>query len=343
MAPLSRRGFVLAAAAAAAPLRAAARPLVAGWSEIGLARFRQQARDLGVLGLVVVSGGQTLVSDGEVSRPLRIASIRKSILSALYGMIEPLPDLDRTIGSLGIDDNTPLTELEKTATIRQLLQARSGIYIPSSAESPAMKAARPRRGSHPPGSFWYYNNWDFNALGEIYQRLTGHSVFTAVEHQLAIPLGFEDFDPMRDLRFGYDPEAPRFGAYNMWMSARDLAKFGRLYLDRGVWQGRRLIPEAWIDESTRAWSPADRSGLESGYGYLWWVTTTLDGADPAGIPVGTYLAAGNGGRYVIVLPSLDTVVAIQPDEQPGKPPVPLYADKQALDRLIKTLIAAHRS
>jgi CubicO group peptidase (beta-lactamase class C family) len=338
---LDRRSFLLTVASAFAPLPAAASPV--GWSEAGLARFRRQARDLGVLGLVVVSGGETIVSDGEVARPSRIASIRKSVLSALYGMIDPAPDLDQTIGALGIDDNIPLTALEKAATVRQLLQARSGIYIPSAAESAAMKAARPARGSHPPGTFWYYNNWDFNALGEIYQRLTGRSVFTAVEHLIAGPLGFQDFDPLRDLRFGYDPDAPRFGAYNMWMSTRDLARFGQLYLDRGAWRGRRLVAESWIDESTRAYSRTDRAGLMSGYGYLWWVTTRLDGADPAGIPVGTFLAVGNGGRYVVVLPSLGTVVAIQPDEQPGRPPVPLYADKGALDRLITTLIAARKA
>ena len=64
-------------------------------------------------------------------------------------------------------------------------------------ETPAMRAARPARGSHPPGSFWYYNNWDFNVLGEIYQRVTGEGLFTAIEHRLARPLGWQDFDPLR--------------------------------------------------------------------------------------------------------------------------------------------------
>jgi CubicO group peptidase (beta-lactamase class C family) len=335
--------MILAAGASAlAPALPAAARARGGWSEAGLDAFRRQARDLGVLGLVAISGGETIVSDGEVSKVVRIASCRKSILSALFGMTPEPIDLRQTLAQVGMDDYSPLTELERTATIRDLLMARSGVYIPSSAESPAMKAARPRRGSHAPGTFWYYNNWDFNALGEIYQRLTGHGMFTAVEHQLAVPLGWHDFDPMRDALFGYDAEAPRLGAYNMWMSARDMAKFGQLFLQRGVWNGKRLIPEAWIAESTRPYSRADRPGLESGYGYLWWGPTTIDGADPAGIPLGTYLAAGNGGRYIVVLPSVDAVVAIQPIEEEGKPQAPLYTDHAALDRLIKTFLAAHR-
>ena len=111
------------------------------WSDDGLAAFRAQARALGVRAVMVLSGGRTIVSDGEVALPLRIASIRKSFLSALYGMAGI--DLDRTLVSIGIDDYQPLTPVERAATVRQLLEARSGIYIPSAAETPAMKAATP--------------------------------------------------------------------------------------------------------------------------------------------------------------------------------------------------------
>jgi CubicO group peptidase (beta-lactamase class C family) len=343
MGPSRREMMLTAGAVAATPALPVAAAPRGAWSEAGLDIFKRRARELGVLGLVALAGGETIVSDGEVSRVERIASCRKSFLSALYGMTAEPIDLHQTLAQVGMDDYSPLTDVEKTATIRDLLMARSGVYIPSSAESPAMKAARPKRGSHAPGTFWYYNNWDFNALGEIYQRVTGHSVFTSLEHQLAIPLGWQDFDPMRHALFGYDPEAPRLGAYNMWMSARDMARFGQLFLQRGVWNGKRLIPESWIAESTRPYSRADRSGLESGYGYLWWGPTTIDAADPAGIPLGTYLAAGNGGRYIVVLPSVDAVVAIQPFEEEGRPQALLYTDPTALDRLIKIFLAAHKA
>lgn len=186
------------------------------------------------------------------------------------------------------------------------------------------------RGRH----YWYYNNWDFNVLGELYQRQTGLGLFTALEHQITNPLGFQDFDLLRHARWSYDPAAPRFPAYNLFMSARDLARFGQLFLDAGRHRGRQLVPAAWVAESTRSYSDTGRTGLLGGYGYMWWV------ARGGEAPPGTYTAAGNGGRYIVILPELRTVVAIQPDEKPGLPPVPLYADRTALDRLIGMLVSA---
>ena len=351
MTQLGRRDFllgttaVLGAAVAPHVARAAqARP--GGWSEEKLAAFTRKATELGVLGLVCLADGQTIVSHGDVSKPLRIASVRKSILNALYGvaMTRQTIDLDATMADVGIDDYTPLTEVEKRATVRDLFKARSGVYIPTAAETPAMKAARPARGSHAPGTFWYYNNWDFNVLGEIYQRVTGRGLYTAVEHDLAGPLGWRDFDPMRDARYQYSPEAPRFPAYNLFMSARDLATVGQLYLDKGMIGGRAHVPASWVEESTTMYSATGNSGIEGGYGYLWWGATDKDGADPAGIPVGLYTAAGNGGRYVVVLPSVRGVIAIQPNEQPGQPPVPLYANVKAgsLDGLIRDFLGAYQ-
>ena len=308
----------------------------------GLDAFRRHARELGARTLVVLRGEEILVSDGEVTEVRRIASCRKSIVNALYGMAvgEGKINLDASLAEVGIDDYAPLTEMEKRATIRQLLQARSGIYIPASAESPAMRAARPARGSHAPGSFWYYNNWDFNVLGEIYQRVTGEGLFTAIEHRLARPLGWQDFDPLRHALWGYEPESPRFGAYNMWMSARDMARFGQLFLNRGRWAGRQLIPARWIDESTRVYSTTDHDGILGGYGYLWWLATDQGGRNPLGLPPGAFTAAGNGGRYITIFPAQNLVVAVQPDERDNQPPVALYAQPNAYSLLLRQLLDA---
>ena len=100
---------------------------------------------------MVASAEETLLSAGEVSETSRIASIRKSFLSALIGIAvdDGRMRLDKTVGVLGIDDYLPLTTLEKTATLQNLIEARSGIYLPTAAETPAMRAARPPRGSTP--------------------------------------------------------------------------------------------------------------------------------------------------------------------------------------------------
>ncbi len=312
------------------------------WTLPGVEAVRAEARLQEIRGLVVLSAGQPAISFGEPAAVDRIASCRKSFLSALYGIAvrDQKINLDITLGEVGIDDYSKLTEIERRATVRQLLQAKSGVYIPSSAETPAMKAARPARGSHAPGTFWYYNNWDFNVLGEVYQRLTGFSFFQAFEHQLARPLGFVDFDPLKHARFGYDPDAPRFPAYNLWLSARDMAKFGQLYLQKGHWQGRDILPADWVDLTTKPISRTNHEGIESGYGYLWW-----GDIDPSanGLPPGSYTAAGNGGRYIVVMPAIDVVVAIQPFELPGQPQAKIYTDPTALDRLLKLVAAARQT
>lgn len=334
-----RRLLTGVAAVSAMPSVAVA---AARWSPAGLEAVRVEARAQEVRGLVVLSGGQPVISSGEPAAVDRIASCRKSFLSALYGIAvrDQKLNLDLSLADIGIDDDSKLSDIERRASVRQLLQARSGVYIPSSAETPAMKAARPQRGSHPPGTFWYYNNWDFNVLGEVYQRLTGYSVFQAFEHQLALPLGFEDFDPMRHASFGYDRDAPRFPAYNLWLSARDMAKFGQLYLQKGRWQGREIVPADWVQLTTKPISATGRTGIESGYGYLWW--GDIDAA-ASGLPPGSYTAAGNGGRYIVVMPAIDVVIALQPVEAPGLPQAKIYTDPTALDRLIKRVVAARET
>lgn len=334
-------GGLLAAQAAPALARSGTRR--SRWQPERLAALRLKARELGVRALVVTDGKDVILSDGAVSEPSRIASVRKSLLSALYGMAaaEGRVRLDATLGEIGVEDYTKLTPAERRATVRDLLKARSGVYLPTSAETPAMKAARPSRGSHAPGSFWYYNNWDFNVLGEIYQRMTGEGLFTAIEHRLAKPLGWQDYDPLQHGRWAYDRENPRFPAYNMWMSARDLARFGQLFLNRGRWHGKQLVPEAWIDESTAQYSTTGRSGWGGGYGYMWWLASN-QGADPQGLPVGSYTAAGNGGRYITVFPRENIVVAVQPNEKQGQPPVPLYANPDGYTDLLRMILAALR-
>ena len=181
------------------------------WQPEGLATLRRKAKELGVRALVVTDGKDVILSEGAVSEPSRIASVRKSLVSALYGMAaaEGRVRLDATLEEVGVEDYTKLTPAERRVTVRDLLKARSGVYLPTSAETPAMKAARPARGSHAPGSFWYYNNWDFNVLGEIYQRMTGEGLFVAIEHRLARPLGWQDYDPLQHGRWSYDKENPR--------------------------------------------------------------------------------------------------------------------------------------
>lgn len=278
-------------------------PLAQGWSRPALERLDARVRALGVTSLAVVQDGRLVASWGPQDRKVNVRSVRKSLLGLLTGIAvaEGRIDLDLTLDALGIDDREPrLTVAEKRATIRHLLKARSGVYHPAAYENAAMKAKRPPRGSAGPDERWYYNNWDFNALGTIYERLTGEDIFRAVESRIARPLGMQDFTAA-DGRRVFDPVSDH-PAYVMALSARDLARVGHLVLNRGGWNGREVVPAAWIAESVTAWSATDAGSL--GYGYLWWTLPPGGRFGP-----GASLALGSEGQAIGVVPRLRLAVA----------------------------------
>ena len=288
-----------------------ASPQSLGWSHAALQKAEAYARTINTAAVSIVTDGRVLHEWGDPARRYNIHSIRKSFLSALYGVhvAEGTIDLSKTLEELGIDDNEPsLTDVERTATVHMLLKARSGVYHPALYETAGMAAARPKRGSHAPDTFWYYNNWDFNALGTIFERETKTNLFREFQARIAEPIGMEDFR-LEDTQYvtGRDSVYP---AYPFRMSTRDLARFGLLFLREGEWNGRQVVPRAWVAESTRSYSDAGASG---GYGYLWWIA--VDGRHLPGValPDGSYSARGAGGHYILVVPAPDLVIVHRVD------------------------------
>jgi len=288
-------------------------PAQLGWSEAGLSEVRSWAQT-NATAVMVVHHGSVVMEWGDTAKRTGLASARKSLLSALIGIAvaDRKISLDSTLAQLGIDDNPPsLTAVEKQATVRMLLEARSGIYHPALYETASMAKRRPERGSHAPGTFWYYNNWDFNALGTIYEQATGTGIYDAIDRQIARPIGMQDYRPADGTYFTGASSIHR--AYPLRMSARDLARFGLLYLRKGTWAGRQIVPQDWVRESTRSYSDVGdaASSPGQGYGYLWWV------AQPASwgrmFSDGSYFAHGNGGQYAIVDPADDLVVVSRVD------------------------------
>src|SRR5438094_6627759 len=122
----------------------------AGWSRARLDAAEEYSRTVQTSAVMVVANGRVVAEWGEPTRRFNVHSIRKSFLSALYGIHvrEGRVDLAATLESLGIDDNEPsLTPVEKKATLHDLIEARSGIYHAALYETAGMKAARPARGS----------------------------------------------------------------------------------------------------------------------------------------------------------------------------------------------------
>ena len=153
------------------------------------------AKQLDTDSYLVVSGGKVVWEYGDTALATNVHSVRKSIASILFGTArdrKQIP-LQRTLADLGIDDHEGLSPAEKTATVQQLLSARSCIYHKAAYESREQVKLRPERHSCRPGERWYYNNWDFNALGTIYQAVTGKTLFDAFDSEIAGPLQLEHF------------------------------------------------------------------------------------------------------------------------------------------------------
>ncbi len=281
-------------------------PAQSGWSSMQLAAAAEWSRAIGSTAVVVVQHGAIVASWGETDADILLNSGRKSLASALIGIAAEKGQirLDATMAQLGIDDHSPaLSAAEKQATVRDLLEARSGVYHGANYETADMAAGRPRRGSHPPGSFWYYNNWDFNVLGTIYERATGIPIFTAFQQLIATPLGMQDFDPAKCHYLG--GPASIYPAYLFYASARDLARFGLLYLRQGRWRDRQIVPAQWVRDSTQPYSTAD---IGLGYGYLWWTTFPDRPLEKLHLPAGSFFARGTGEQLVVVIPRDDLVI-----------------------------------
>ena len=270
-------------------------------------------REFGSIAGAVVHHGRLILWGGNLDRKVLVRSVRKSLLSALIGIEidRGRISLERTLAELEIDDVPPsLTDDEKKATVEDLLVSRSGIYHDALAESETMTKEKPARGAHTPGSHWHYNNWSFNALGTIYERAAGQTVYEGFYDDIAKPIGMQDFSPA-DGKYRRGPQSMH-PAYHVTMTARDLARFGLLYLRRGQWQGQQVVPCDWIHASTKAHAISPHRG---GYGYMWW-TTGHDGAADvpsrrhlnACLPEIRYFAQGAYGQLIGVFPSVDHVI-----------------------------------
>ena len=278
--------------------------LGAGFRPTGLEAAEAKLVTMPTTALMVVTSGRLAYRYGDIAQVSYLASARKSILSMLYGkyVANGTINLDATMGDLGIDEDDGLLPIEKTARVRDLLIASSGVY--HAAGSPGDSPDKPERGGKQPGSYFLYNNWDFNVLGAVFEKQTGKSVFNALAEDLAKPLALQDFDPKRQRMMGYQNQS-RYLAYHLFLSARDMARLGLVMARGGRWNGQQIVPADWVKESTRQHVPASATGRgELGYGYLWWIPATRTGPEWAG----AFMASGQFGQYILALPAIDTVI-----------------------------------
>ncbi|MEX2550566.1 MAG: serine hydrolase [Nitriliruptoraceae bacterium] len=234
-------------------------------------------------------------------------SMGKSVANALVG---------RAVGAgqLAVDDPVgwPCWEDDGRVdiTIEHLLTMTSGlafeeVYDPDTdatrmlftpGDTGAYAAEQPL--AHPPGSHWSYSSGTTNLLCDVVQDTTGHGPELARD-QLFEPLG------MTTAVVEADESGGLVCSSFVYASARDWARFGQLYLDDGVWQGERLLPDGWVDASTQ---PVEES-TTLGYGYQWWLNAAPDGSlRMPDVPADAFWASGNEGQQVVVIPSEELVV-----------------------------------
>ena len=312
-------------------------PEAVGWSRAGLDSVRARLSTLSTTGFMAVVGGRVLMEYGDIRTVSYLASVRKSILSMLFGIAvaNGAVKLDRTLAELGIDDVGGLTAAEREATVRDLLSARSGVYHAASNPGDDLASAPPR-GSQRRGTYYLYSNWDFNALGTIFERETGRNIYDALEQDIARPIGMEDFDRTIQRKTGDTTRSVHL-AYHIHLSTRDMARIGYLMLREGNWAGRQIVPREWVRESTRAitpvteMNPVRRRDGPFGYGYLWWV---WDGPHAVGAYRGAYTGLGAVGQQIAVLPALDLVVAHKTRPGEGRS-VPHAQFLEVLDLMVR--------
>jgi CubicO group peptidase (beta-lactamase class C family) len=282
--------------------------------------FERNTPEQNTVSLLVVHKGDIILeryADGfDRTTRTRTWSTAKSIAATLIGMKVDAGELslDAPLGFNWLPEVTAAeTDPRNKITLRHTLHMSSGLYPVDSfgmeyatgsglaywAGASSIEGMRNRGLIREPGTFWDYENYD--TLLAVYAL---KKTFKGPEEYLTYPHSalFDQLGMTNTLA-----STDRFGDFifssQVYTNARDLARFGMLYLQNGVWQGKRLLSEDWI-EFIR--SPAPASSVRgSDYGGHWWLVPD----DRKGeVPSDAYSTAGNRGQYVIVVPSHDLVI-----------------------------------
>ena len=273
-------------------------------------------RLIGVDSVVIVHYGTVLFetyssSYGPTARH-DLRSATKSITSALIGIAVDrglVPGVDAPIYPY-FDDLAPhenWSARKDQITIENLLTMSPGLDCNDSRASSAGNESWMYRESDwvsfvldlpvagTPGEGFSYCTGGVVVLGELLRSASGLRADDFAREHLFSPLGITNYN------WEFTPAGQVDTGGHIHMTARDMARIGQLFLDRGVWRGHRVVSESWVDAST-----LQRQDLweDVGYGYLWWTRPMTDGNRTHEV----FYADGNGGQQIFVVPDLELVV-----------------------------------
>ena len=241
-------------------------------------------------------------------------SMTKSVMNALAGIMVRKGELD-----IYADSILPAWQQDerKSITVDNLLRMNTGLYFneiySASSDVTKMIFTRPSTADYAsakllefkPGDDWKYSSGTSNILAKklrVQGGKTPAGFYAFLEEELLQPLG------MTNTIIQPDAEGDLIGSSFMYASARNWARFGLLYLNDGVWDGTRILPEGWVDY-TRTVTPGAPGGV---YGAHFWLNAGVKD-DPAKrmyptLPTDTYWASGVGSQKVVIIPSKNMVV-----------------------------------
>ena len=281
--------------------------------------FERSSSEQVTLSLIVVHGGKIIheryAPGFDISTRTRTWSTAKSIAVTLIGMLadQGKLELDKPLGFDWFPRaQSPNTDPRNVITLRNVLNMSSGLatvdnrgmeYATGSgmsywAGASSVRGALSRALFREPGTMWDYENYD-TLLGVYAMKLA----IGDDQRYLEFPRSaLFDRIGMRNTLLSVD----RFGDFvlssQVYTNARDLARFGMLYLQNGTWHGERLLSDDWID-FVRTPAPAT-IGRGGQYGGQWWLVP--EGRND--VPADAYSTAGNRGQYVVIVPSHDLVI-----------------------------------
>ncbi|MCP3672978.1 MAG: serine hydrolase [Gammaproteobacteria bacterium] len=282
--------------------------------------------------LVIIKNGQLLLDErfkstldftddwsGNQDLNLHILnSVTKSFTSTLVGIAidqQLIPDVDALVHDF-FPEKFPIQnwdESKANITLKNWLTMRHGYlwdewnitYLdPTNLNSQMNNAVDPvqflldRPMDTTPGTTFAYSTGVSYGIGKIVQQSSGMDIHQFMEQYLFTPLQITDYD-----YWALDGQIHTGSA--LYLSIRDMAKLGQLFLDKGLWNGTRVISEAWVDEATERYV----DNVNWGYGYQWWMRRF----QVNGQSLDCFYADGFGGQYIFVFPEINAIIAFHGD------------------------------